>query len=275
MKLKDRIAIVTGGAGGLGEGICLCLAREGAWVAVSDLNPEAAERVAAKARDLGVKTVAVKTDVSREEDVETLFATTAKKLGELDILVCCAGVSGHEGIEPGSEGYLNIENFTVDQWDRTFAVNMRGVFLCNRSAAAVFRRRESGKIVNISSVAGRKGLDFLPAYAASKAGVISFTQSMALQLAPQHVNVNAVCPGIIYTPMWEMGSNIVAKAHPLFAGTGIDPKEALDMMVQTMIPFRTYQTAEDVGNAVVFLASDEAREITGQALNVCGGMFFS
>jgi meso-butanediol dehydrogenase/(S,S)-butanediol dehydrogenase/diacetyl reductase len=275
MKLKDKVAIVTGGGGGLGEGICLCLAREGAHVVVSDINLELAEKVAAKVGDLGVKAVAVKTDVSLEQDVQSLVDVTIKELGELDILVCCAGVSGYEGRSLDNLGTLHIEDMPVEDWDRTFAVNMRGVFLCNRAASPVFREKKAGRIVNISSVAGRRGIDFLPAYAATKAGVISFTQSMALLMAPVHVNVNAVCPGVIYTPMWQRGSEYLAKGHPMFAGSGIDAKTALDMMVDALIPFKTYQTPEDIGNAVVFLASDDAREITGQALNVCGGMAFN
>lgn len=274
MKLKDKVAIVTGGGGGLGEGICLCLAREGAHVAVSDINPDLAETAAAKVRDLGVRAVAVKTDVSQEKDVQALFKTTTEELGELDVLVCCAGISGYEGRSLDNLS-MDIENTPVEDWDRTFAVNMRGVFLCNREASPIFREKKSGRIVNVSSVAGRKGNDLLPAYAATKAGVISFTQSMALLMAPSHVNVNAVCPGVIFTPMWQRGSEYLAKGHPMFAGSGIDAKGALDMMVESLIPFKNYQTPEDIGNAVVFLASDDAREITGQALNVCGGMAFN
>ena len=120
--------------------------------------------------------------------------------------------------------HANRRFFPVEDWDRTFAVNMKGVFLCNRAAAPLFRAKNAGRIVNISSVAGRRGVDFLPAYAATKAGVISFTQSMALLMAPNHVNVNAVCPGVIYTPMWQRGSQILAKGHPMFAGSGIEAK---------------------------------------------------
>jgi meso-butanediol dehydrogenase/(S,S)-butanediol dehydrogenase/diacetyl reductase len=272
MRLKGKIAIVTGGGGGLGQGICLCLAQEGANVVVSDLDQQLADAVAAKVREKGPKALALKTDVSREEDVKKLVDQTVKEMGDVDILVCCAGVSGFSNREATS---LDIEELPVEQWDETFAVNMRGVFLCNRTVAPIFRRKNQGRIINISSVAGRKGSAFLPAYHASKAAVISFTQSMALQMAAHHVNVNAVCPGIIYTPMWERGAQVIAKAHPMFAGTGINPKEALDMLVQTSIPFKTYQTPEDIGKAVVFLSSDEAGEITGQALNVCGGMYFS
>jgi meso-butanediol dehydrogenase/(S,S)-butanediol dehydrogenase/diacetyl reductase len=272
MRLKGKIAVVTGGGGGLGEGICLCLAEEGADVVVSDIDQKLAEAVAAKVREKGSKSLAVKTDVSQEDDVKKLVDQTVKEMGDLDILVCCAGVSGYSNREAAS---LDIEDLPVEQWDETFAVNTKGVFLCNRAVAPIFRRKNQGRIINIASIAGRKGSQLLPAYHASKAAVINFTQSMAMQMAPHHVNVNAVCPGIIYTPIWERGAQVLAKTHPMFAGTGINPKEALDMVVQTSIPFKTYQTPEDIGKAVLFLASEEAKEMTGQALNVCGGMYFS
>jgi meso-butanediol dehydrogenase / (S,S)-butanediol dehydrogenase / diacetyl reductase len=272
MRLTGKIAIVTGGGGGLGEGICLCLAREGANVVVSDLDKHLADTISAKVREKGVNALAIETDVRREDQVKNLVDQTLKEMGDIDILVCCAGVSGYANRDTAS---IQIEEMPVELWDETFAVNMRGVFLCNRGVAPVFRKKNQGRIVNISSIAGRKGSDMLPAYSASKAAVISFTQSMALQMAPHHVNVNAVCPGIIYTPIWERGAQILAQAHPMFAGSGVKPKEALDLVVQTSIPFKRYQTPEDIGNAVAFLASEEAREITGQALNVCGGMVFS
>ncbi len=275
MRLKDRVAIVTGGGGGLGEGICLCLAREGAHVAVSDIQLDLAEKVAARVKEAGGQALALRTDVSREEDVQMLVETTVRELGGVDILVCSAGIAGFTERGRDSDEPLLVENIRVNDWDQVFDVNVKGVFLCNRAVAPIFREQGTGRIVNIASVAGRKGSDFLIAYSATKAAVINFTQSMALQMAPHHVNVNAVCPGIIYTPIWEEGSQILATAHPLFAGKGVPPKMALDMLVQSLVPFKKYQTPEDIGNAVVFLVSDEAQEITGQALNVCGGMVFS
>jgi len=275
MKVKDKIAIVTGGGGGLGEGIALCLAKEGAHVVVSDNQLNLAEKVAAKVRDLGRKSISTETDVTDEAQVQQMVDETVKELGGLDIMICCAGISGivDRGID--SEEALRIENIQVEDWDTTFAVNVKGVFLCNRAAAPIFRKQNSGKIVNISSVAGRRPNDFLLAYATSKAAVISFTQSMALLMAPHHINVNCVCPGIIYTPMWKAGSELLVKIHPALKGTGLGPKEALDAMVNTLIPFKKYQTPEDIGNAVTFLCSSEAEEITGQSLNVCGGMAFN
>ena len=275
MKVKDKVAIVTGGGGGLGVGIALCLAKEGAHVVVSDNQLHLAEKVKAKVKDSGRKSLAIETDVSDEAQVKQMVDKTIEAFGGLDIMICCAGISGfvHRGLD--SEESLDIENLLVEDWDTTFAVNVKGVFLCNRAAAPIFRKQNSGKIVNISSVGGRGPNDFLLAYATSKAAVIAFTQSMAVHMAPHHVNVNCVCPGIIYTPMWESGSALLVKTHPALKGSGLGPKDALDAMVNSLIPFKNYQTPEDIGKAVAFLSSSEAEEITGQSLNVCGGMAFN
>jgi NAD(P)-dependent dehydrogenase (short-subunit alcohol dehydrogenase family) len=270
MRLKDQVAVVTGGGGGLGEGICLCLAREGAHLVVSDVKLELAINVAKKVEQMGRKAFAVQTDVRIADQCQALIDTAISKMGKLDILVCCAGVGRDvsRGIE--AESSLTIENISESDWDMTIDVNLKGVFLCNKAAVPYFKEQKKGKIVNISSIAGRQGVDVLTPYAASKAGVISLSQSFALHLAPYGVNVNTVCPGIIWTPMWADGVEMFSKSHPLFKG--MDPKQIFDVMVQSQIPTKRAQLPEDIGNAVVFLASDEAREITGQALNVCGGM---
>ncbi len=268
MRLKDRVAIVTGGGGGLGEGICLCLAREGAHVVVSDLKLESAEKVADKVRELGQKAIAIRTDVRKEDQCKKMVEVTIKEMGRLDILVANAGVDGlPTGDSPASP---LIENIKEEDWDQVVDVNLKGVFMCNRAVAPLFKERKSGRIINIASVAGRQGIDFLAPYAATKAGVISLSQSVALQMAPYHVNVNTVCPGIIWTPMWERLAAYASASMPDFSG--LPPEEVYNAVVQTMIPFKKDQTPTDIGNAVVFLASDEASEITGQALNVCGGM---
>jgi NAD(P)-dependent dehydrogenase (short-subunit alcohol dehydrogenase family) len=268
MRLKDRVAVVTGGGGGLGEGICTCLAREGAHVVVSDLKLELAEKVAAKVKALCRKAMAIRTDVRKAEQCKEMVDVTLREMGRLDILVANAGVDGLPN--QVSTDPPMIECIQEEDWDLVFDVNMKGVFLCNRAVAPYFKEKRSGRIINIASVAGRQGVDFLAPYAATKAGVISFTQSVALQMAPYHVNVNAVCPGIIWTPMWERLASHASKAMPGFSG--IPPQDVYNAVVQTMIPFKKDQTPEDIGNAVVFLASDDAKEITGQALNVCGGM---
>ncbi|MFO7962699.1 MAG: glucose 1-dehydrogenase [Desulfobacterales bacterium] len=270
MRLKDQVAVVTGGGGGLGEGICLCLAREGAHVVVSDSKQELAVNATKKVESKGQKALAVQTDVRMADQCRYLIDTTLDHFGRLDILVCCAGVGRDPSREIDPEKPLGVENLTEADWDMTIDVNLKGVFLCNQAVAPHFKSQRKGKIVNISSVAGRQGVDALMAYSASKAGVISLSQSMAFHMAPYGVNVNTVCPGIIWTPMWADGVEVFSKTHPLFKG--MDPRQIFDTMVTSQIPMQREQTPEDIGNAVVFLVSDEAREITGQALNVCGGM---
>lgn len=270
MKLENQVAIVTGGGGGLGEGICLRLAREGADVVVSDIQLGLAEKVAAGVREMGRKALAVKTDVSKAADCRTLIDRTLEVMGRLDVLVCGAGVMGyaHRG---GKDEPLAIENMLEADWDLVQGVNLKGVFLCVRAAAPHFKAQKRGRIVNIASVAGRQGVgDFLFHYAASKAGVISLGQSLALQFAPYNVNVNTVCPGIIWTPMWAEGVSVLKSANPGLRQA--DDQTVFMNVVMNQIPLKRVQLPEDIGNAVVFLVSDEAKEITGQALNVCGGM---
>ncbi len=268
MRLKDRVAIVTGGGGGLGEGICMCLAREGANVVVSDLKLDLAEQVAAKIKELGQKALAIQTDVRDPDQCKQMVDVTVKEMGGLDILVANAGVDGL----PSGDAPVSplIEDVQERDWDLVVDVNLKGVFMCNRAVAPLFKEKKAGRIINISSVAGRQGEDLLVPYAATKAGVISLTKSIALQLAPYHVNVNTVCPGIIWTPMWERLAKFGSEAIP--EAGGVAPEDVFNLVVATRIPFGKQQTPTDIGNTVVFLASDEASEITGQAINVCGGM---
>jgi len=270
MRLKDQVAIVTGGGGGLGAGICLCLAREGAQLVVSDSNLESAEKVAAKVRETGQKAFAVQTDVRMADQCQQLVETTLSEMGHIDILVCGAGVGGFVH-RPDSEDPPILENISEEDWNLTIDVNLKGVFLCNRAIAPHFRKQKRGKIVNISSVGGRKGIDWIPHYCASKAGVIVFTQAVALQLAPLGVNANTICPGVIRTPMWDAGAKVLGQSYPPLKG--MSPDDVFNAVVENMIPMKRPQSAEDIGNAVVFLASEEAKEITGQAINVDGGAF--
>jgi meso-butanediol dehydrogenase/(S,S)-butanediol dehydrogenase/diacetyl reductase len=268
MRLEERVAIVTGGGGGIGEGICLCLARAGADVVVSDIDEDLARAVAAKVEQLGRRALAVTTDVRSEEACQALVDTTLETMGRLDILVCSAGTAGVESMVP-SENPMDVENIPLETWSRTIDVNLKGVFLCNRAVIPHFKKQRRGKIINISSIAGRKGQIMLPVYAASKAGVISLSQSIALQLAPHNINVNTVCPGLIWTPLWAGGVDFIRKVTPELKD--VPSETAFELMVQAAVPFKRAQTPEDMGEMVVFLASEAAKEITGQAINVDGG----
>ena len=268
MRLSDTVAIVTGGGGGLGEGIGLCLARAGAQIVVSDLSLENAEKVAETIRESGFSAIANQTDVRNSEDCGQMVEAALSAFGRLDTLVCNAGVDGLPSADPETPPLL--ENVDEADWDLVMDVNLKGVFLSCAAAIPYFKEQRRGRIINISSVAGRQGIECLPAYAASKAGVISLTQSIALQLAPYHVNATCICPGIIWTPMWERLANYLTRSNPALAGAS--PKDVFNGVVKDMMPFDKPQTPEDIGNTAVFLASDEAKEITAQAINVCGGI---
>jgi NAD(P)-dependent dehydrogenase (short-subunit alcohol dehydrogenase family) len=171
MKLKHKVAIVTGGGGGLGEGISLCLAREGADVVVSDVKAELAEKVAAEVEKTGRKSLAIATDVRKPAQVEELVERAIDELGGVDILVCSHGVSGMTHREHAPDEPITLEGITEEDWDFTLDVNLKGVFLCNRAVTPHFKKRGGGKIVNVSSVGGRRGNPTLFAYSVSKAGV--------------------------------------------------------------------------------------------------------
>ena len=268
MRLQEKVAIVTGGGGGLGAGIATCLAQQGARIAVCDIEIAAAERVAKELDTQGHEAQAFRVDVRDPEACRAMTDAVLDHFGRLDILVANAGVDGLPKDNP--EAPPLVENILEQDWDLVMDVNLKGVFLSCCAVIPHFKQQKGGRIINISSVAGRQGLDLLPVYAASKAGVISLTQSIALQLAPYRVNVNCICPGIIWTPMWERLATYITKSDPAFADA--EPSDAFNAVVQQMIPFGEPQSAEDIGNTAVFLASDEAREITAQSINVCGGI---
>lgn len=267
-RLENKVAVVTGAGGGLGRGICCSLAEAGASVVVSDLDLATAEAVAGELMADGYQAFALQTDVTKRSECEQLYAATIEKYGTVDILVCNAGVDGLP--TGGSPSAPLIENVSDDEWDDVMNVNLKGVFLTCRAFIPHFKQQAAGRIVNISSVAGRQGMEILAPYAASKAAVISLTQSLALQLAPFHVNANSICPGIIWTPMWNRLATFLAGTTTGDVQPGVE--ELFDGVVKQMIPFGNPQEAKDIGDAVVFLSAPESKEITGQALNVCGGI---
>ncbi len=255
--LQDRIAIVTGGAQGLGAAICHRLAREGAHVVVADLNMDGALETAAKVgAETERRTLAVNVDVTDEAQVSSMVGQTLEEFGRLDILVSNAGI-----LIAG-----DVDDFPAGKWRAVIDVNLFGYFLCAKHAARVMKPQGSGTIIQINSKSGKKGSYKNTAYAASKFGGIGLTQSLALELAEHNIRVNAVCPGnLLDSPLW------VNSLYKQYAEKwGITEEEVRQKYVD-QVPMKRGCTYDDVTNVVVFLASDQAGYMTGQAINVTGG----
>ena len=241
MLLKNKIAIVTGSGRGIGQGIAIALAKEGCNVVVSDLNEKDCANTSKEVEKLGAKSLIVKCDVSSKSDVENLVKSAVKKFGKLDILVNNAGIFPFVPFIQMSEG----------DWDKVLNVNLKSVFICSQSAAK--EMKNGGKIISISSIAAFVGFEGLAHYCASKGGINAMTRTIALELAPQKINVNAIAPGAIDTPGAKM----------------VDENQI--KQIEAVIPWKRRGLPEDIANAVVFLASDKSDYITGQTIIVDGG----
>ncbi len=245
MLLKNKVAIVTGAAGGIGRSICRLFADEGAQIVLIDLNQSALDQEVQTLQKNERQHVATAADVSDEKSVTRVVADTIRNFGKIDILVNCAGICKMIPI-------LDIE---TPEWDRILAVNLRSVFLFCREVFRHMRDNNYGKIINIASASAKTGGVAAGAhYASSKAGVICFTKSLALQAAPYKINVNAVCPGPTKTEMTD-------------AWGGQTNSEFADK-----IPFKEYAHPDDIADAILFLASEKAKYITGEILDVNGGL---
>ncbi len=259
--LDGRIALVTGGARGIGRGIVLELAKAGADVVIGDLLVDMAEETAGEVRGLGQRSVAVELDVTNEESIERAVGQASAELGSINILINNAGVA------PDHTGGDEDEN----DWDRCFEVNLKGIWKVSMVLVPSLRAQGGGKIVNIASIAGRQG-GAIGSYSASKAGAISITQTLATELGPHNINVNAICPGLLWTDMWRKLEGMIAGDD---ADEVIDQRRAFEAMLEANCPLGREQTPQDIGMAAAFLASDNARNITGQSLNVDGGIRMS
>ena len=262
MKVEDKVAIVTGGAQGIGRGISLVLARNGADVVVADINLEGAKSVAEEVVAAGRRSLAAHLDVADETSVDRMVEDVLAHFGRIDILVNNAAIIGAPGWE--RREYENEED-----WDLIYAINVKGVIRVTEAVARHMKENRYGKIVNISSISGREGnIRNLP-YGASKAGVINITQGKALELAPHNINVNAICPGFLWTAMAEMVGyrRDLSNEYP----KGLSHREMFERFVDERAALKREQTPEDIGNLAAFLASDYAKNITGQAINVDGG----
>jgi NAD(P)-dependent dehydrogenase (short-subunit alcohol dehydrogenase family) len=250
MTLEGRVAIVTGAGSGIGRGIAIVLAREGADLMLTDLDEALAQGVADE-----VGGTALQHDVTSWESCERVVADTLERKGRVDVLVNNAGVSKS----------VPFHELDEAEWERVHDVNAKGVFLCCRAVVPHMMERRSGRIVNVSSMVGKEAIPFFVHYCASKFAVIGLTQGLAKELAPYDVNVNAVCPGVVRTPLWE------PLLDQLSTNKGISREEAWQEFVDG-IPLARPQEPEDIGEVVAFLASDRARNMTGQGINVTGGM---
>ncbi|NQW21132.1 MAG: glucose 1-dehydrogenase [Chloroflexi bacterium] len=263
MDFEGRTSIVTGGARGIGRGIALELAHRGSNVVIADMDEESARVVVAEIKAGGTQSYYCETDVTQQWSTDAMVEVALEEFGQLDVLVNNAGVGG-------AAGFKTREIPDVDDWQATFDVNVYGIVNGTQSVENYMVDRGYGKVVNIASIAGRSGRSAFPSYAASKAAAINVSQAWAFKLAPHGINVNAVCPGLIWTPLWQ---NIAEwRQATNDQNTGLTPRQIFQRTVSELVPLGREQTPEDVGKAVAFLASDRARSITGQALNVDGGI---
>jgi 3-oxoacyl-[acyl-carrier protein] reductase len=244
-ELKGKVAIITGGAQGIGMAIGLTLARHGSDVVISDVNLEKAQETAREIEALNVRSLAIKANVANYNESEQMVKETVDKLGRIDILVNNAGIT-RDNI---------LLRMKPEEWDQVMEVNLKGTYACTRAALKYMFRQKSGRIVNIASITGEMGNAGQANYSASKAGIIGFTKAVAREYANRGITVNAVAPGFIDTAM--------TKAIP--------EKEREGLIRQ--IPLERLGTVDDIASAVYFLVSDLSGYITGQVINVNGGMY--
>jgi len=256
-KLDERSVVITGAARGIGAGLAKRLAAEGAAVAVADLNAEGAERVAAEIGEDGGRAIGVGVDVGDRDSVRAALEAAVGELGRLDVLFNNAGISK-------TQHFLEV---TEEDFNRIMRVNGLGVLFGMQEAAKIFERQGGGgKIVNTASIAGKEGFPLFPAYCASKFAVVALTQSGARDLAGEGITVNAFCPGVVTTELWDQ-----LDEDSRNVGETEREGQLLEEFSENILVGRT-STPEDIGGLAVFLASADSDYITGQAINVDGGM---
>ena len=261
--LSGRTALVTGGSQGIGRGIVLKMAEQGADVAIADINDEGAAKVVEEVKALGRKSFAVHMDVTDKATVEKGVADVIAGFGHLDILVNNAGVSG----APGSTG----TTWRDEDWDFTWKVNVKGLMWVTEAVVPHFKERRYGKIVNIASVAGRIARYPTSYYGTTKTAVIQYTKACAAEWAPDNINVNGVCPGRLWTQFWQDWiGNRIEQGDPTIKGK--TAQEVFDEAAKASVPLGRAQTPEDMGAMTAFLVSEDARNITGQSIQVDGGI---
>jgi 3-oxoacyl-[acyl-carrier protein] reductase len=244
MRLKDKVALITGGARGIGQAIALTFAKEGADIVVADVNLEIAQKTASEIENLGAKALALEMDVTNYDLVEAGINKILDKMGKVDILVNNAGITKDNLVLRMSQA----------EWDAVINVNLKGTFNCIKAVSRPMVKQRSGRIISIASIIGLMGNPGQANYAASKAGIIALTKTIAKELASRNINANAVAPGFIQTEM-----------------TAKLPEDIRKKMLEA-IPLAKLGTPQDVANLCLFLASDESSYITGQTITIDGGM---
>lgn len=268
-QLDGMVAIVTGGARGIGAGIASVMASQGANIAILDLDGETAATTAAALAKPGM---GMACDVILEGPLAAAVQHVVDRFGGLDIMVNNAG-AGRMPLDPSitpAAGGSRVESMSPDVWDEQLAQNLRSTFLGTKVAVPYLKARGGGSIVNIASIAGLGASPTLPAYAAAKAGVISLSKSSALEYAPANIRVNAICPGFLWTRAWQGLATGMKMTVPQYADR--DPRDIFLEVVKNGVPLRREQTPEDIGNLAAFLSSPVGWNITGQAIAVDGGI---
>ena len=254
MLLTSRVAIVTGGAVGIGNGIALRFAAEGCSVAIADISAAAGEKAAAGIREKGGEGMFVECDVTSSKQVKDMVAKTVEKYGKVDILVNNAGgvpeVSGEK-----------IEEVTEEEWDRFLALNLKSAFLCCQAVVPWMKKNGYGKIINVSSIGAVHPAVSVVHYHAAKAGVLGLTYNLAFELAPRNIFVNAILPGPVRTPFWEPVLKDVADKDAYFAEIG-----------RREVPIGRVGTPDDIAGTALYLASDLSSFVTGETIYVAGGL---
>ena len=255
MRLKDRVAIVTGAAGVIGRAIAARLAEEGANVIVVDINLKGAQDTVQTIQRSGGEAMALQVDITKKADVQAMAKKVLDAFGQIDILVNNAGMDHKEP----------IVEYDEEWWDRLFALNVKGVFLCTQAVLPAMMERKYGRIVNISSMAGKTGEPFTSAYCATKFAVNGFTQVLGIEGGPYNITANAVCPGPVDSDLiWQAARQ--GAEHK-----GVTPQQFMDDFFVGPTPMGRLAKPTEIANAVLFLSSDEAGFTTGSTLNVSGG----
>ena len=256
MKLAGKVALVTGGGRGIGQGIVKRLAEAGCNVAVADMVEENAQKVAEEVKAMGRQAIALKADVTQWDQVQNMVQATLDQLGGLDIAVNNAGVIS----------IMPVEELTEKDWDFVIDVNVKGVFFCCKAVIPHMKKQNWGRIINTASIAGKIGFPDLAHYSASKFAVVGFTNALAKELAKTKITVNAICPGIIATQMWYGSTGLAEK----WKEPGESMEESWRRNQEALIPQGEAQTPEDMGDLAIYFATSP--HVTGQAVAVDGGI---